>query len=109
MTHYLIEVAYTSEAWAAQVSSPQNRIEAIRPVIERLGGRIDSAYYAFGEYDVVGIMEMPDNVSAAAFSLAASAGGALKAIKTIPLLTIEEGIEAMRKAAGAGYRPPGRS
>jgi uncharacterized protein with GYD domain len=109
MAHYLIEVAYTGEAWAAQVSNPQNRIEAIRPVIERLGGRIASAYYAFGEYDVVGIMEMPDNVSAAALSLAASAGGAVKAIKTIPLMTIEEGIEAMRKAAGAGYRPPGRS
>ena len=108
MARYLIEVAYTAEAWAAQVSSPQNRIEAIRPVIERLGGRIESAYYAFGEYDVVGIMEMPDNVSAAALSLAASAGGAVKAIKTIPLMTIEEGIEAMRKAAGAGYRPPGR-
>jgi uncharacterized protein with GYD domain len=108
MAHYLIEVAYTGEAWAAQVSNPQNRIEAIRPVIERLGGRIEGAYYAFGEYDVVGIMEMPDNVSAAAFSLAASAGGAVRAIKTIPLMTIEEGIEAMRKAAGAGYRPPGR-
>jgi uncharacterized protein with GYD domain len=108
MAHYLIEVAYTAEAWAAQVSNPQNRIEAIRPVIERLGGRIESAYYAFGEYDVVGIMEMPDNVSAAALSLAASAGGAMKAIKTIPLMTIEEGIEAMRKAAGSGYRPPGR-
>jgi uncharacterized protein with GYD domain len=108
MAHYLIEVAYTGEAWAAQVSNPQNRIEAIRPVIERLGGRIENAYYAFGDYDVVGIIEMPDNVSAAAFSLAASAGGAVKAIKTMPLMTIEEGIEAMRKAAGAGYRPPGR-
>ena len=107
MGHYLIEVAYTGEAWAAQVSNPQNRIEAIRPVIERLGGRIESAYYAFGEYDVVGIMEMPDPVSAAAFSLAASAGGAVKAIKTTPLLTIEDGIAAMQKAAGAGYRPPG--
>jgi hypothetical protein len=57
---------------------------------------------------VIGIMEMPDHVSAAAFSLAAAAGGALKAIKTTPLLTIEEGIAAMQKAAGAGYRPPGR-
>ena len=72
-----------------------------------MGGRIESAYYAFGEYDVVGIMEMPDPVSAAAFSLAASAGGAVKAIKTTPLLTIEDGIAAMQKAAGAGYRPPG--
>ena len=56
---------------------------------------------------MVGITEMPDHVSAAAFSLAVSAGGAVKAIKTIPLLTIEEGIAAMQKAAGAGYRPPG--
>jgi hypothetical protein len=57
---------------------------------------------------VVVIAEMPDNISAAAFSLATSAGGALKAIKTTPLLTIEEGLEAMKQAAGAGYRPPGR-
>jgi uncharacterized protein with GYD domain len=108
MARYLFQGAYTSEAWAAQVSHPQNRIEVIRPVIERLGGRLECAYLAFGEYDVIGILEMPDNVSAAAFSLAASAGGALKAIKTTPLLTVEEGIEALKKAAGAGYRPPGR-
>jgi uncharacterized protein with GYD domain len=109
MAHYLLQAAYTSDAWAAQVSHPQNRMEVIRPVIERLGGRLECAYLAFGEYDVIGIMEMPDNVSAAAFSLATSAGGALKAIKTTPLLTVEEGIAAMQQAAGAGYRPPGRS
>jgi uncharacterized protein with GYD domain len=108
MARYLFQAAYTSEAWAAQVKNPQNRIEVVRPVIERLGGRIECAYFAFGEYDVIGIMEMPDNVSAAAFSLAGSAGGGIKAVKTTPLLTIDEGIEAMRKAAGAGYRPPGQ-
>jgi uncharacterized protein with GYD domain len=90
------------------VSNPQNRIEVIRPVIERLGGHLECAYLAFGEYDVIGIMEMPGNVSAAAFSLAASAGGGVKAVKTTPLLTREEGIEALKKAAGSGYRPPGR-
>jgi uncharacterized protein with GYD domain len=108
MARYLFQAAYTSEAWAAQVKNPQNRIDVIRPVIERLGGRIECAYFAFGDYDVIGIMEMPDNVSAAAFSLAGSAGGGIKAVKTTPLLTIDEGIEAMRKAAGAGYRPLGR-
>jgi hypothetical protein len=49
---------------------------------------------------------MPDNVSAAAFSLAASAGGGVRAIKTTPLLSTEEGVEAMKKAATAGYKPP---
>jgi uncharacterized protein with GYD domain len=55
----------------------------------------------------VGIVETPDNVSMAAMALAVAAGGAGKAIKTTPLMTIEEGIEAMRKASGTGYRPPG--
>ena len=108
MARHLFQASYTSEAWAAQVSHPQNRIEVIRPVLERLGGRLESAYLSFGDYDVVVIAEMPDAGSAAAFALAGSAGGALKAVKTTPLLTIEEGIEAMKKAAGAGYRPPGR-
>ena len=108
MAKYLFQGSYTSEAWAAQVQNPQNRLDVVRPVIERLGGRIECAYLAFGEYDVVLIVEMPDNVSMAAFSLAAAAGGAVKAVKTTPLMTIEEGIEAMKKAGGAGYRPPGR-
>ena len=107
MPHYLLQVAYTPDAWAAQLKSPQNRIEAIRPAVEGLGGRIECAYIAFGEYDIVAVFEMPDNVTAAAFSIAAAAGGAVKAIKTTPLMTMEEGIAAMRKGAAAGYRPPG--
>ena len=53
------------------------------------------------------IGEIPDNVSAAALAIAIAAGGAAKALKTTPLMTIEEGIEAMRKASSTGYRPPG--
>lgn len=108
MARYLFQASYTSEAWSAQVNNPQNRVDVIRPVIERLGGRLETAYLSFGDYDIVVIAEMPDHVSAAAFSLAVSAGGALKAIKTTPLLTVEEAIEALKKAAGSGYRPPGR-
>jgi uncharacterized protein with GYD domain len=108
MARYLFQASYTSEAWAVQVSNPQNRIDVVRSVIERLGGRLESGYLSFGDYDVVIIAERPDAISAAAFSLATSAGGALKAIKTTPLLTVEEGLEAMKKAAGAGYHPPGQ-
>ena len=106
MPHYLLQVAYTPDAWAAQLKNPQNRIEAIRPAVQGLGGRIECAYISFGEYDVMAVLDMPDNVTAAAFSIAASAGGAVKAAKTTPLMTMEEGIAAMRKAGTAGYRPP---
>lgn len=107
MPYYLLQAAYTPEAWAAMAKNPQNRIEAVRPVAQRLGGTIEHAWLAFGEYDIVAICQFPDNASAAAFSIAASAGGAVKAIQTTPLMTAEEGVEAMRKAGGAGYRPPG--
>ena len=106
MAHYLVQVAYTPEAWANMVKNPQDRISAVTPVVERLGGTMVSGWLAFGDYDVVGICDMPDNVSAAAFSIAASAGGSVKAFKTTPLLSIPEAVEAMRKAGGAGYSPP---
>ncbi|PYV22083.1 MAG: GYD domain-containing protein [Acidobacteria bacterium] len=104
MTHYLAQVAYSTEGWQALVKNPQNRIEAVRPAIEKLGGKIDTAYFAFGEYDVVVIFQMPENVNAAAFAIAVAAGGACKSVKTTPLLTTAEAVEAMKKASTAGYR-----
>jgi uncharacterized protein with GYD domain len=104
---YLIQVAYTPDAWAAMVKQPQNRIEAVRPVVEKLGGKFEHAWLAFGEYDIIAVVELPENTDAAAFAMAAAAGGGCKAFKTTPLLSVEEGVEAMRKAQGAGYRPPG--
>jgi uncharacterized protein with GYD domain len=108
MSHYLCQVAYSPEGWAALVKSPQNRIEAVRPAVEKLGGKIDRSYFAFGEYDIVVLFEMPDNVSAAGIAMAFAAGGACKSVKTTPLLTIEESVEAMKKAGKSGYRPATR-
>jgi len=105
MPHYLVQVSYTSEGWAALVKNPQNRIEAVRPAVETAGGKIESAYYAFGDADVVVILEMPDNASAAGLAIAFAAGGALKSVKTTPLLTPDEAVAAMKKAGGTGYQP----
>ena len=106
MATYLVQVGYTPEAWANMIKTPQNRMEAVRPAVERLGGKIEAAWFTFGEYDIILVVQMPDNASAAAFSIAVAAGGAVRACRTTPLLTLEEGVEAMRKASGAGYRPP---
>ncbi|HZP01203.1 MAG TPA: GYD domain-containing protein [Terriglobia bacterium] len=102
MAHYLVQISYSSEAWAALVNNPQDRQETVKPGIERLGGTIVGSWMAFGDYDVVYIIRLPDNVSAAAFSMAVSASGAVKSVKTTPLVTWEEGVSAMRKAAVAG-------
>jgi uncharacterized protein with GYD domain len=108
MAHYLVQLAYTQEAWAGQLKNPQNRVDIVRPLLEKLGARFEVAYLAFGKYDIVFIMEAPDNVSAAAVGLAIMAGGAVKTYQTTPLMTVDEGIQAMRKGADAAsmYRPP---
>ena len=77
-------------------------------MIERTGGRLEAFYYAFGDYDLVAIAEMPDNVSMAALSMAVSTSGALKSFKTTILIPIEEGVEALRKAGTIDQQPPGR-
>ena len=107
MPQYLLQVAYAPGAWAALLKKPQNRLDTVRPAVEKLGGKIETGWFSFGDYDLIAIIEMPDNVSAAAFTMAISAGRAVKACQTTPLLTIEAGMEAMRKAQGAGYEPPG--
>lgn len=109
MANYLLQVAYTPEAWASMIAHPHDRMNAVRPVIEKLGGKLVQGWFAFGDYDLVAIVDMPTNVDAAAFSLAAAAGGACKSIKTTPLMTTAEGIEALKKAATSGYKTPAHS
>ena len=106
MAHYMIQASYTPEAWATQIKNPQNLVDRLRGAIGGLGGKIVGAWYSFGDYDVVVIAEYPDDVSAAAFSIAAAAGGSVKSAKTTPLLTLQEGMDAMNKAGGSSYEPP---
>ena len=88
MATFLIQAAYNSEGWKGLIAQPQDRIEAIKPAVEQLDGTIVAGWMAFGEYDVVAIVELPSNVSAAAFSIAVSAGGTVKGFKTTPLMSI---------------------
>ncbi len=107
MATYLIQGSYTPESWAALIKNPQDRSEAIQSLVEPLGGNLVCAYLAFGESDVVAIVELPDDVAVAALSIAATASGAVS-ISTTQLLTSDEGLEAMRKASDISYTPPGR-
>lgn len=105
MAQFLVEVAYTQQSWAALVKNPQDRTQTVKMAVESLGGKIEQAWLAFGEHDAVVIVDLPDAVSAAAFSMAISAGGSCRSVKTIPLLSMKDGVAAMKKAASCGYKP----
>jgi uncharacterized protein with GYD domain len=108
MPLYMTQFSYTPEAWAALARNPEDRAEAVRALAERMGGRMLSFHYSFGEYDGVIIYEAPDESSAATVVLAAASAGHLRALKTTTLLTVEGTMEALRRAGEAAFRGPGR-
>jgi uncharacterized protein with GYD domain len=105
MALYMYQAAYTAESMAAQIKEPQDRIETVRPALEAMGGKIVAGGYPFGEYDVLVLMEAPDDATAASIALAVGAGGAVKSAKTTRLLSGAEWVESLRKAQGSQYRP----
>ena len=105
MALYMYQASYTPESLAAQIENPQDRIEAVRPPLEAMGVKFVAAGYPFGEYDVLVMLEAPDDATAASVAMAVGAGGAVKAAKTTRLLNGEEWIEALRKARGSQYQP----
>jgi uncharacterized protein with GYD domain len=107
MPLYLGRFSYTTDAVKAMVSNPEDRSAVAAEAIESLGGRLHGFWFAFGDFDGIFLAEAPDNASAAAFAMAIGAGGALSDMETTVLLDMDEAQEAMRKAAGARYRPPG--
>ena len=105
MPSYLVQVSYTAEAVAALIKKPQDRTEVVRKAIEKLGGTLHGLWLSFGDHDVVVLADLPDNTSAAAIALAVAGGGACKSVKTTPLLSVDEGMAALKMAATSGYKP----
>jgi uncharacterized protein with GYD domain len=109
MPFYLTRFNYTPETWARLMKKPEDRREAARVYIESVGGKLHGFWFAFGEYDAYNLWEAPDNVSMAAVAVAISGGGALSKFETTVLLTVEETLDALRRANTIRYRPPGAS
>ena len=108
MPFYLYQLAYTPEAVKAMVTSPTDREAAARKLIEGLGGKLHHLFFAFGKYDVVCLIEGPDDKMMAAGALAVAATGTAAGSATTKLMTPEEAMEAMKlagKATGT-YKPP---
>jgi uncharacterized protein with GYD domain len=102
---YLIEAKYTDEGLKGLLrEGGSKRKQAVDEAVTSIGGTLEAFYYVFGESDVVGIADLPDNVSAATFALLVTAAGGAT-LRTRVLLTPDE----IDQAAGRviSYRPPG--
>ncbi len=106
MPKYLTQCSYTVEGLKGLLKDGgSKRREAVEQLVKGMGGTLEGFYYAFGDNDLYVILDMPDNVSATAVSLAVNASGAVK-VKITVLLTPEEVDQATKKTVD--YRPPGQ-
>ena len=105
MAKFLVKGSYTTDGVKGILNGGGTaRRAAVQKMVEGLGGSQEAFYFAFGDTDVYVLVELPDNTSAAAISMAVNATGAVQ-VELVPLLTPEEADEAAKKSVD--YRPPG--
>ena len=105
MAKYLIEASYTADGVKGLArTGGSSRRSAAESMAREMGGSLESFYFAFGDADAFVVLDLPDNVTAAAVSMAVNQSGFVRC-KTTPLLTVEEVDDALGR--GASYRPPG--
>jgi uncharacterized protein with GYD domain len=106
MPKYLLNASYSAEGSKGLLKDGgTKRVSAARTLVESLGGKIETFYFAFGNTDVVAIVDLPDHAAAAAASLTIAGTGALTGTITV-LLTPEDIDQAARKSPK--YSAPGR-
>jgi uncharacterized protein with GYD domain len=105
MAKYLIKASYNAEGARGLIKEGgSKRRTAVQALVESVGGKLDSFYYAYGADDAIIIADLPDAATGIAISLAVNASGAVR-LTTTPLVTPEEIDAASKKAVS--YKAPG--
>lgn len=108
MSYYLYQLSYSKEAIKAMVTNPSDREAAARKLIEALGGKLHHLFFAFGKYDVICLIEGPDDKFMMAGAAAVASAGTVSASSTVKLMTAADAMAAMAmagKVTGA-YKAP---
>jgi uncharacterized protein with GYD domain len=106
MPKFLYEAHYTPDGAKGIIKDGGSaRRAAIDKAVTALGGKMEAFYFAFGGVDAYVIVDLPDNVTAAAMALAVNQSG-LASTRTVVLLTPEETDAATKKTPA--YRGPGQ-
>ena len=105
MGHYMFRASYSQGGLQGVLKEgAASRVAVVEGLCSSLGGRLESAYWAFGSDDFIAIVELPDDVAAASAAMTVGASG-VGSVSTTVLLTGDQVDEARsRKAA---YRAPG--
>ncbi|RZI80223.1 MAG: GYD domain-containing protein [Rubrivivax sp.] len=99
MPFFLHQWSYKDQQFRSLILENRDRAEVVRLATEAFGGTLHSFFYSFGEYDGVAICEFPDQSTAFAALMSISGQGRVRVVHTTPLLTADEGLNAMQMAS----------
>jgi uncharacterized protein with GYD domain len=105
MPKFLITASYTAEGTKGLLKEGgSGRRAAVQKVLDSVGGKLEAFYFAFGKEDAYVIVDVPDNASVIAVSLAVNASGVVR-VSTTPLIAPDDLDVASKKSIA--FRPPG--
>jgi uncharacterized protein with GYD domain len=105
MPKFLITGSYTAEgAKGLMKEGGSGRRAAVQKALDGVGGKLEAFYFAFGKDDAYVIVDVPDNASVIAVSLAVNASGVVR-VSTTPLISPDELDAASKKSIA--FRAPG--
>jgi len=106
MAKYMVTGSYTVDGLKGVLKEGgTGRRKAVEAALKAIGGHLEALYFAFGDNDVVTIVDVPDNVTAATLSMGIAATGTVRTRTTV-LLTPEEVDQATKKTLA--FRPAGQ-
>lgn len=107
MAKYLVLFNLTGQSIKRFVAKPSDRAAVVRELAESMGGSLESYYWMFGQYDGMGIFELPDSHTMAALCLAATSSGAFAHFETHELIEASDLAGIAERAERIAYQPPG--
>lgn len=99
MPVYVSLVKFTREGITTMKDQGIARSDKVQQNIEASGGKLISAYYCLGEYDVVAILEFPDNKTAMKAAVKNASLGHIQ-ITTMPAVSRSEWRDLLRTVWG---------
>lgn len=109
MPTFIVQGRFSRDAIRGLIARPEDRAEAVRRLMESIGGRLIGYYVTFGPKDFLVIVEAPDALDMAAVAVAVAGSGGVEGFETTLALPSAEAKEAFARAGrvAAAYRPAG--
>jgi len=94
LPHYILLINWREQG-IIKIKDSSDRYNSFKASVEKVGGKLIGGYYTFGEYDVVIIIEAPNDETVMSVMLkVGSAGNVIT--KTLKAFTAEEGFRIIK-------------